>query len=412
MTRLLRRIRYEWPAWCIIAFVALMPFRRLMEVPIAIFAFSFFYLLRSADHRAHLRRLVPFTGVMFLCFWIPALLSNLDSLHLDKSLNTSLFGWRYGAAAMAIGVWLRPAPLRSLALKGAAFVVLFWAVDGYVQVMTGVNLLGFDLHPDRVNGIFGRRFQFFGPVLAMLSPLPIEYARRHWGRWAWLGVMAGLWGIVLLAGMRAGWVAMGVVTGVYFIVLLQSRKAPQRRLALLLPALALALTVIMVLVSPQVRDRLALTVEMAQGSSQAFDHGSSYRLPLWRAALDMYANHPVTGVGVRAFGHAHTLYAAPDDPHLPGNAIGKGGSHAHNIVLEVMSETGTVGLVGLLLIYIIGWRGWLKATRASRREALPWALVVFAITFPLNSHFAIYGVTTSSMIWVFVGLWGASLRRD
>jgi hypothetical protein len=37
---------------------------------------------------------------------------------------------------------------------------------------------------------------------------------------------------------------------------------------------------------------------------------------------------------------------------------------------------------------------------------------VLLILFPLNSHFAIYGTYTSSLIWFLVGLWSASLRHS
>lgn len=410
MNPLWRNFKTDWPAWAVIAFVALMPFRRLMEVPLALFAFSFFYLLGVARHRRTIQRLLPFTGVLFLCFWLPVLASNFASYDPGKSLSTSLWAWRYGAAALAIGVWLQPARLRSLALKGCAIVVLFWVLDGFVQVMIGHDLFGFPRHPDRLNALFGDRHQFFGPVLAMLASLPIEYSRRHWPGWVTVGIAAAAWAIVLLAGMRAGWLAMAVVTAVYLLVMLQSRKPVMRRMAILLPILAAVVALGLYAGSSSVRERANLSLLMFAGNSDAFEEGSSYRLSLWRAALDMYRSQPVTGIGVRAYPEAFKVFAPADDPHQLGNAIGDGGSHAHNIILEVASATGTLGLVGLVLIYFVGWRGWLRATRASRREALPWALVVFAITFPLNSHFAIYGVFTSSMIWMFVGMWGASLR--
>ena len=410
MNRVWGHFREYWPAWFVIAFVALMPFRRLMEIPLSLFAFSLFLILRDARHRATLREVLPFTGALFLCFWIPAWFSLADSYLPDKTYSTVLYGWRYGAAALAMGVWLRPARQRALALKGCAFVLLFWAVDGGVQALLGTDLLGIARHPERLNGLFNDRYQFFGPMLAMLSPLPIEYARRHWPRWALAVVFGLLWGIVLVAGMRAGWLAMGVVTGVYVLVMLQSRNPAWRRVGLVLPLVGLVMAGVLYTSSDMVRERLDLSLKMLQGTEAAFDEGSSYRLPLWRAAVRMFEAHPVTGVGVRAFPIAYKTHAPPDDPHQIGGSVGKGGAHAHNIILEVMAEAGVLGLVGLLLTYVIGWGGWLKATRASRREALPWALVVFGLTFPFTSHFAIYGVTTSSAIWMFVGLWGASLR--
>jgi hypothetical protein len=37
---------------------------------------------------------------------------------------------------------------------------------------------------------------------------------------------------------------------------------------------------------------------------------------------------------------------------------------------------------------------------------------VLLILFPLNSHFAIYGTYTSSLLWFLVGLWAAALRNE
>ncbi len=42
---------------------------------------------------------------------------------------------------------------------------------------------------------------------------------------------------------------------------------------------------------------------------------------------------------------------------------------------------------------------------ARRTEAFPFALSLVLILFPLNSHFALFGTYTSSLIWVVFGLW-------
>ncbi len=41
-------------------------------------------------------------------------------------------------------------------------------------------------------------------------------------------------------------------------------------------------------------------------------------------------------------------YAEPDDIHIRKSGGKSGATHAHNVVLEVMSDTGTIGLLGLL----------------------------------------------------------------
>lgn len=126
----------------------------------------------------------------------------------------------------------------------------------------------------------------------------------------------------------------------------------------------------------------------------------------------MYREHPVNGVGVRAFPRAYMVYAEPDDIHIRKSGGESGATHAHNVILEVMSDTGTIGLLGLLVAVGFLWLHFRKITPAERQDAFPFALAVLLILFPFNSHFAIYGTYTSSLIWFLMGLWSASLRHE
>ena len=81
-------------------------------------------------------------------------------------------------------------------------------------------------------------------------------------------------------------------------------------------------------------------------------------------------------------------------------------------MLEVLADTGSFGLLGLIAAIAFLMRQRQRTTPAERWEAFPYALALFLILFPLNSHFAIYGTYTSSLIWYLMGLWGASLHHD
>jgi O-antigen ligase len=124
----------------------------------------------------------------------------------------------------------------------------------------------------------------------------------------------------------------------------------------------------------------------------------------------MYRHHPVNGVGVRAFPVAYMQYAASDDVHVAKSGGVSGATHAHNVILEVMSDTGSIGLLGLVLALVLAMRHWKRTTPAQRQDAFPFLLAVVLILFPLNSHFSVYGTYTSSLVWFLVGLWAASLR--
>jgi O-antigen ligase len=86
-----------------------------------------------------------------------------------------------------------------------------------------------------------------------------------------------------------------------------------------------------------------------------------------------------------------------------------GATHAHNLVLEVMSDTGIIGLAGMVAGFFLVLRFWLGMTPARRNEAFPYALALALVLFPLNSHFALYGTYMSSLIWILFGLWAACI---
>ena len=411
MRILLRRLQHEWPAWLAVSFFALLPVRRLAEVPLSLFALALPFLLRRAEYRERVRVLLPLVGVLFACFWLPMLLSSFDSFVPEKSWSTSLAALRYLAAALSIGVLLYTASLRWLVLRWTTYLLLFWAVDGFIQLAFGVDVFGVPLHPDRLNALFNEKYQFYGPTLAMLSPLVFEYTRRRWPAWAWGTSFALILGAVMISGMRAGWLAIGMVVFAYFVLMLRSDNRDLRGATIAIPALTLVVIVASYLLSPTVQDRVERTLAMARGVESAVDYASSWRLPIFRASLEMYAAHPVNGVGVRAFPVAYPNYAPPDDFHVVRHEDGTGATHAHNIVLEVMADTGTIGLAGLLIGFAWAWRAWRGMSPPNRQEAFPYVVALVLVLFPLNSHFAIYGTYTSSLVWVLAGLWASAWKR-
>lgn len=424
MRVLIRRLQYDWGSWLAVAFIALLPFRRLSEIPLSIFAVSLAFLAGSAAHRARIRSASRFVLPLFLCYWIPMLLSSFDSVVPQKSWVQSASALRFLAAALALSVLLQAPSARERVLRWSAWLLLFWACDAFVQLFFGRDLFGIPMHPDRLNALFYERYQFFGPTLAFLSPLVLEHARRRWRPWAWELTFALLLGAVLIAGMRAGWLAMGLVLATYMILMLKHENRELRRALLTIPALAVVVLVVSFFASPLFQERLDVTraftfgAEPAAGQvaqsavGRAADASAMERIPIFRAALLMYRDHPVNGVGVRGYPYAYIDYAEPGDVHVAKSDGRYAASHAHNVVLEVMADTGTIGLAGLALAFVLALRHLRRITPGERRDAFPYALAVFLILFPLNSHFAIYGTYTSSLIWFLVGLWSASLRHD
>ncbi|MGD8359033.1 MAG: hypothetical protein PVG42_13355, partial [Lysobacterales bacterium] len=159
-------MRSDWAAWLAVSFFALLPFRRLAEIPVTAFAFSLAFLAANPENRRQIRKAARFVLPLFLCYWLPIFFSSFDTVAVWKSWPNALTSLRFLPAALALSVLLRKPAARELVLLGTAWVLLFWAVDGFVQLTLGKDLLGIPMNPDRLNALFGKRYQFYGPTLA------------------------------------------------------------------------------------------------------------------------------------------------------------------------------------------------------------------------------------------------------
>ena len=205
---------------------------------------------------------------------------------------------------------------------------------------------------------------------------------------------------------------MGLVMAVYLLQMLNRENREIRFATISIPMVAIAVILAGYLASPLIQDRVEQSLSALEGTGTAIDFASSERVPIFSTALRMYAAHPINGTGVRAFPVAYVEYAAPNDVHVMKSGGKRGAKHAHNLVLEVMADTGTIGLLGLFFSLLLMFRYWVGMRPAQRQEAFPYLLALVLVLFPVNSHFAIYGTYLSSLIWILVGLWAATYAED
>jgi O-antigen ligase len=408
MNLLLKRLHNEWPSWLLIAFIALLPFGRMAELPLSVFALSLPFLMRSEELRRRMAGVSPVLIPLFLCYWLPMVLSSFDSFAPSTSSLKSLAALRYLAAAFSIAVLLHAGSARWRVLRWTSFLLVFWAADGFVQLFFGNDLFGIAMHPERLNALFIRQYQFYGPTMAMLSPLLLEYARRRWPAWAWVLSFSLILGAVMIAGMRSGWLIMGLVLATYMALLVHRENRELRLATLSIPVFAAIVMLVGYLASPLFQGRVEQSLSVLEGTEAAVDFASTERIPIFRTSMRMFQAHPVNGVGVRAYEAAYPVYAGPDDIHLRKTGGTRGALHAHNVILEVLADTGSIGLAGLLVAVILCWRYRQAMPPSQRQEAFPYAFALVLVLFPINSHFAVFGTYLSSLIWVLVGLWAAT----
>jgi O-antigen ligase len=305
----------------------------------------------------------------------------------------------------------RPGKVRALYLA-TAVVVAIWVADAWVQALTGYGLTGAS-NAERLSGIFGADNLKLGPALSALAPFLLWGARERWGRRGLIIAFLLALGPVLLSGSRASWLCYGLVA----LGFLWNEAKTPRRFAFACLAAGASLAMVALLawqVSPRFRDRVAHTLPALSGTSAGVDAALTGRLDIWTTSLHMFAAHPVNGVGVRGFRYAYPAVAKPDDHFLTMEkcAEGEGACHAHQVVLEVATETGVIGLLAWLAAVVLAVRTWWRAGIVARYRAFPATLALVVILFPLNTHMAFYSAWWGLLAAWLVSVWCAALFAD
>ncbi|WP_243050810.1 O-antigen ligase family protein [Dyella sp. RRB7] len=395
------------PFWLVIA---LLPFGRSSELGTVLCLIG--VVLLFARHPSALGEHAGARLLLWLlgAYVVAALLSAVDSVAPAKSWSTVAALLRYVPLGLyACFAIRREEKLRALYVA-VAVVVALWAVDAWMQALTGWSLAG-GAEAERISGIFGASNLKLGPTLSVLSPFVLWAAQRRWGPKGLLLAFVLLLGPVLLSGSRASWLCYALVAWGFAWHIARS---PLRFLAFAGMGVVLLLVAggVAWKTSERFQLRVERTLQATQGSNPSLDVALSGRLDIWRTSMAMFEAHPVNGVGVRAFRNAYPAFAPANDHFVvSGEAcgVGEGACHAHQWVLEVLTETGTLGLLCWLTGIVLAWAAWRRVGAAARARAFPVTLALAVMLFPLNTHLAFYSAWWGLLFAWLLGLWCAAL---
>ena len=419
---------WRWaPAW-VLTYVALWPAPGYAEAVLVLGALVAIFKLVTSRFSGGAQLLSnhawALTSVLFCAYWVPEVVSAVDSIDHVRALKEAAVDLRYLPF-----LWLAASAVanergRRITFVGLAIILGVWTLDALVQAGTGTSLLfsGMDAAKlvlshkhmctpedmecaNRLTGVFGPCNCKLGQVAASLSPFALYAAAKRFGRVGWL-VAAALIGVaIVLIGSRGSWVTYAVVLALSGWSLLG-----WKRLAAVF-AFGGAALLVLTLASPQVRERVERTTMVLTGEQGDVDAALSGRSRIWGAALCMVREHPVNGVGAQAFDKAFSA-CDPGRGHVAawGN---EPAHHAHQIVLEILSETGGFGLLLWLAGVALAWRAWRFADETAREDARPAMLALAATVFPFNTHLAFYSTFWGGITLLLAALYaGSLLSRD
>ena len=366
--------------------------KSLYNVPMGIMAILGVYLVLAAPRTLLENPLIKTFGVLFLCLWIPMLLSLIDAVNPGRSVQTVLPYMRFLFIGIYVIYEFQSKPLWGKLNLGIFIIISFWCLDALIQYFFGIDLFGHPYVPGTIHGVFYPEITI-GHVTAALSPLYFHMIFTHSKRFRWLWLLLiPLFVIILLSGRRAAWIMLMVSMTGYALYLLKALdRTVLKRLAILGAAVFLVAALI-IINSNSLKYRIQTTAGLFSTDYATIDKASAYRLTLWRTALAMIRDNWLTGIGPRGFRFVYTRYSDVNNRfHYRGQ------THPHQMVLEVLTETGVVGFAGLILFAYFFYR-FIRKYRLGMALYPYWLAVLVAI-FPLNTHMAFYGSYWSSLFW-------------
>lgn len=330
----------------------------------------------------------------FLLLWIPLLLSTFDSVVLKNSIKYDLNMLRFIFIG-SLAILLSLSGIRKISYVLLVFILVV-SFDAMIEWSTGYHLLGESRDRARIMGLFS--YYHLGYYLATILPILVfqiikSLKDRERYCYFWLCVLLCSILAIFVAGSRAGWVTLFVCLGISLTWLIIHKIVSLKLLGVI--GIILMISGIVISQLPIVKNRYAnssYTNQTELWSYEWFDKFSSSRLVLWEFAWQEYVKAPIVGAGVNTY--RITFNNQPEElkrQHANSDEI----QYPHLNLLEVLSDTGTIGFVGYIVVL-----SWLIYMIFTAKVFPAWLLVSFLALMPINTHASLYSSFWAVLIWI------------
>jgi O-antigen ligase len=322
------------------------------------------HALRSTLHRA---------DYAVLAFTAVATLSLLFTERLDVASNE----WRMVILEPALFYFL----LRGINPREREMWTILdaFVLGGLVVALYGLWQYGFQQEELitaeggllRLRSIYGSPNNvalYLGRILPLLAAMALIGGQHQGGRrWAYTAALLPVSLAILLTFSKGG-LFVGLPAAFLFVFWRWQKAAGRRTWPWLIGLLVLGLLGI----------SLAQQIPALAGRLNLRGATGDFRINLWRAGLNMLADHPLFGVGLDNFLYAYRgryiFESAWQEPNL---------SHPHNIVLDFATRLGLFGLLagGWMLWALAGtlWAEQQYLARSEDRLSITWRPVAIGL---------------------------------
>jgi len=342
------------------------------------------------------------TTILFLCIWVPMVLSLIDAEAPGHSAKTVISYTHFFFAGLYIIELLKKQPVRQAIQIGTFVILTFWAIDAFIQYLAGVNLLGKPAIGNQLTGMFYPKMRV-GLVLAVFLPVYLGFVLTYSGKnkWLWL-LLIPLFVVIIFSNKRSAWLMaiLGLSACGLYLCLRDGMRIFKK---FAVPALVVITVAAAFIVNDEAfRSHVKRTAGLASNDYELMDIATSRRMSLWSTSMSIFSDHWLNGIGPRGFRHVYLEYANPDNFFVQEGRRGQ--THPHLFVMEIATETGIVGLTGIIFFWLFFLWKFGSVWRKYDVLQMAWLLSGMVAFFPLNAHFAFYGTFWSSVSWLILAI--------
>jgi len=224
-------------------------------------------------------------------------------------------------------------------------------------------------------------------MLGFLSLFSINWARKVHPLVLVLklcGFMAGMY-MSIQSGERGGWLAMPLILLLWIAT--HSKKNRWLKFSIAIPVL-----VGTVWLSYSMLDVVHIRIDSIFSDIAAYNHGNKdtsvgVRFQLYLAAIHLFTEHPIFGIGPNEFGSSMAALIASGMVTSLGGLMGT--AEVHNEILHKCAETGLFGLLSFMSVYLVP----IYIFRRSTKSTEPSIRIASFMGICLVFGFFIFGLT-------------------
>ena len=278
--------------------------------------------------------------------------------------------------AVPIFMALRNADIRSLV--GLQFGFPLATITAFILIMSGGS---YNDGSSRAGLYFINEIHFgdLTLILGLLSALSINWGSRD-SIYTILFKIIGLFaGFVdsMLSGSRGGWIAIPFIILIWLIY--RNRKPFFIKLIIAVIGTAL-ISLFSYLFIQSIHARINdVYSDIASFSQGNIDTSIGIRLQLWKAALHLFVENPVFGVGAEGFSRAMDVLSQAGYITPTAAQLGKG--EVHNQILAEAVRFGIFGLISILAVYFVPFYIFMRTAKTGNRQQQAAAVMGMCLTF-------------------------------